>query len=335
MHNFKYKPAKNAMFTHTPQELSTIKQPAPALLLMGPTASGKTALAVSLAQALDAEIISVDSALVYRGMDIGTAKPTIAERGGIPHHLLDILDPCESYSTGQFLSQAHTLIAEIQQRGKLPILVGGTMLYFNALTQGMAELPTTDAAVRAQLDAEFAAFGKEYMHQQLAKIDPESATRIHPNDPQRIQRALEVYRLTGQSMSSLIHAAEPHELPFQPIKLVLAPHDRALLHSLIAQRFHTMLAQGLVAEVASLRQRGDLNPNLPSMRAVGYRQVWAYLQGEISHAAMIEQGIAATRQLAKRQFTWLRRETEAKFVVSGQAQLVPEVMAYLASLHCL
>lgn len=321
------------MFAHALTNAPTIQQDAPAVLLMGPTASGKTALAVSLAQALNAEIISVDSALVYRGMDIGTAKPTVAERGGITHHLLDILDPSESYSTGQFLSQAHTLIAEIQQRGKLPILVGGTMLYFNALTQGMAELPKTDAAVRAQLDSEFATFGKEYMHQQLAKIDPESAARIHPNDPQRIQRALEVYRLTGQSMSSLIHAAGTHQLPFKPIKLVLAPTDRALLHSLIAQRFHAMLAQGLVAEVERLRLRGDLNPNLPAIRAVGYRQVWAYLQGEISYAEMIEQGIAATRQLAKRQFTWLRRETEAKFFTSGQVHLVQEVMAYLASLH--
>jgi len=283
----------------------------PAIFLMGPTASGKTALSVQLAQKLNAEIISVDSALVFKGMDIGTAKPTLEERAGIPHHLIDILDPAESFSTGAFRWQALALMADITARGKLPLLVGGTMLYFNALYHGLAQLPRADDAVRAQLNAQAQAIGKEAMHAKLQLVDPVAAARIHPNDPQRVQRALEVYELTGKSMTQLHAEAQVEEIPYQKIKLIIAPRDRAVLHEKIALRFKKMLQQGLVAEVEALYQRGDLTVQMPSVRAVGYRQVWSYLEGEINAEEMQETGIIATRQLAKRQFTWLRRETDA------------------------
>jgi len=283
----------------------------PAIFLMGPTASGKTALSVQLAQKLNAEIISVDSALVFKGMDIGTAKPTLEERAGIPHHLIDILDPAESFSTGAFRRQALALMADITARGKLPLLVGGTMLYFNALYHGLAQLPSADDVVRAQLDAQAKAIGKEAMHAKLQLVDPVAAARIHPNDPQRVQRALEVYELTGKSMTQLHAEAQAEEIPYQKIKLIIAPRDRAVLHEKIALRFKLMLQQGLVAEVESLYQRGDLTVSMPSVRAVGYRQVWSYLDGEIDAEEMQETAIIATRQLAKRQFTWLRRETDA------------------------
>ncbi len=283
----------------------------PAIFLMGPTASGKTALSVQLAQKLNAEIISVDSVLVFKGMDIGTAKPTLEERAGIPHHLIDILDPAESFSTGAFRRQALALMADITARGKLPVLVGGTMLYFNGLFHGLAQLPSADDAVRAQLNAQAQAIGKEAMHAKLQLIDPVAAVRIHPNDPQRVQRALEVYELTGKSMTQLHAEAQAEEIPYQKIKLIIAPRDRAVLHEKIALRFKQMLQQGLVAEVEALYQRGDLTVQMPSVRAVGYRQVWSYLEGEINAEEMQETGIIATRQLAKRQFTWLRRETDA------------------------
>ena len=283
----------------------------PAIFLMGPTASGKTALSVQLAQKLNAEIISVDSALVFKGMDIGTAKPTLEERAGIPHHLIDILDPTESFSTGAFRRQALALMTDITARGKIPLLVGGTMLYFNALYHGLAQLPSADDAVRAQLNAQVQAIGKEAMHAKLQLVDPVAAARIHPNDPQRVQRALEVYELTGKSMTQLHAEAQVEEIPYQKIKLIIAPRDRAVLHEKIALRFKLMLQQGLVAEVEALYQRGDLTVQMPSMRAVGYRQVWSYLEGEINAEEMLETGIIATRQLAKRQFTWLRRETDA------------------------
>lgn len=297
---------------------------------MGPTASGKTALSVRLAEALDAEIISVDSALVYRGMDIGTAKPTEAERCGIAHHLIDIVDPSKAFSTGQFRSRALELIADISARGKLPLLTGGTMLYFNALNHGLAQLPPADAAVRAELDKELERIGKEAMHRRLAQIDPESAARIHPNDPQRVQRALEVYRLTGRTLTELFSEAEVQPLPFRAIKLVIAPSDRKLLHEIIARRFHQMLENGLVEEVEMLYRRGDLSEKMPSIRAVGYRQVWSYLQGEYYHAAMIEKAIVATRQLAKRQFTWLRRETQAQTLISGDPKALDRALRYIA-----
>lgn len=300
----------------------------PAIFLMGPTASGKTALAVQLAQRLGGEIISVDSALVYRGMDIGTAKPTLAERGGVAHHLIDILDPSAAYSTGQFRSQALALMADISQRGKIPLLVGGTMLYFNALLQGLAVLPAADQTIRAQLDEDLLRYGKDALHRRLAEVDPIAAARIHPNDPQRIQRALEVYALSGKPLSAFF-ADNAAELPYQPIKLLIAPHDRKILHELIAQRFLQMLKQGLIKEVQALYLRGDLNAAMPAIRAVGYRQVWAYLQGEEDYSGMTEKAIIATRQLAKRQFTWLRRETDAFALQTGAADVLATALAYI------
>jgi tRNA dimethylallyltransferase len=301
----------------------------PVIFLMGPTASGKTTLSVQLAQALNGEIISVDSALVYRGMDIGTAKPTLVERSGIPHHLIDILDPTEAFSTGQFRNKALALLADISQRGKIPILVGGTMLYFNALNNGLAELPGADPAIRAKLDENLKTLGKEALHQRLAGIDPESAARIHPNDPQRIQRALEVYEITGKPLTAYFSDAQKNEFPYQKIKLIVAPKDRQTLHEIIAKRFNIMLEQGFIEEVEALYRRGDLTETMPSIRAVGYRQVWAYLQGEYDKATMAEKGIIATRQLAKRQFTWLRREIDAFMLQSDQPELLQSALAII------
>jgi tRNA dimethylallyltransferase len=298
----------------------------PAIFLMGPTASGKTALSVQLAHALGGEIISVDSALVFKGMDIGTAKPTLEERGGIPHHLIDILDPSESFSTGQFRTQALALMDAITRRGKIPILAGGTMLYFNALLNGLAVLPEANPAIRAKLDQDLEQLGKEALHQRLTQIDPLAAARIHPNDPQRIQRALEVYEISGKPLSSYFIKAQGGDLPYQKIKLIIAPPDRKILHDIIAQRFRNMLEQGFINEVETLYHRGDLTEKMPSIRAVGYRQVWAYLQGEDDLETMTEKAIIATRQLAKRQFTWLRRETDAINFQTGQADLLQKVL---------
>jgi tRNA dimethylallyltransferase len=297
---------------------------------MGPTASGKSALAVQLAHALNGEIISVDSALVFKGMDIGTAKPTLEERQGIVHHLIDIIEPSEVFSTGQFRNKALSLMADISQRGKLPILVGGTMLYFNALSHGLAVLPPADPVIRAQLDLDLIELGKEVLHQRLAVVDPIAAARIHPNDPQRVQRALEVYAISGQSLTSFFTAEPAHTLPYQVIKLIIAPSDRKILHGVIAERFMKMLQQGFIDEVEVFYRRGDLNETMPAIRAVGYRQAWSYLQGEIDQSTMIETAIIATRQLAKRQFTWLRKETEAIHFQTGQADLLVEVLATLA-----
>jgi len=293
---------------------------------MGPTASGKTALAVQLAQVLNGEIISVDSALVFRDMDIGTAKPTLAERGDIVHHLIDILDPAESFSTGQFRKLALELMADITERGKLPILVGGTMLYFNALNSGLAVLPEADASIRVKLDEELALLGKEALHQRLAQVDPQAAARIHPNDPQRVQRALEVYEISGQPLTSFFTEAQSQPIPYNITKLIIAPEDRKILHAVIAKRFQQMLQQGLIEEVEKLFARGDLTEQLPAIRAVGYRQVWSYLQGEYDLETMAEKAIAATRQLAKRQFTWLRKETDAQHFQTGQADLLKAVL---------
>ena len=299
----------------------------PAIFLMGPTASGKTALSVQLAQALNGEIISVDSALVFKGMDIGTAKPSLDERGGIPHYLIDILDPAEAFSTGQFRKQALALMDDISRRGKTPILVGGTMLYFNALNSGLALLPEADPDIRAKLDRDLEQLGKEALHQRLARIDPESAARIHPNDPQRVQRALEVYEISGKPLTSFFAEAEAQDIPYRRIKLIIAPQDRKILHDIIARRFKHMLAQGFIDEVAALYQRGDLTEKMPSIRAVGYRQAWSYLQGEYDLETMTEKAIVATRQLAKRQFTWLRRETDAANFLTGQRDLLSKVLA--------
>jgi len=298
---------------------------------MGPTASGKTALSVQLAHALGGEIISVDSALVFKGMDIGTAKPTLEERGGIPHHLIDILDPSESFSTGQFRTRALALMDEISRRGKIPILVGGTMLYFNALLNGLAVLPEANSAIRAKLDQDLKQLGKDALYQRLAQIDPLAAARIHPNDPQRIQRALEVYEISGKPLSSFFKADQGEDLPYQKIKLIIAPPDRKILHDIIAQRFRNMLEQGFINEVKTLYLRGDLTEKMPSIRAVGYRQVWTYLQGEDDLETMTEKAIIATRQLAKRQFTWLRRETDAISFQTGQADLLQKVLTVVMS----
>ncbi len=298
----------------------------PAIFLMGPTASGKSRLAVQIAQQIDAEIISVDSALVYRGMDIGTAKPTVRERGGIQHHLIDILDPSEAFSSGQFRSQALRLMHEISRRGRIPLLTGGTMLYFNALLHGLAELPVANDTIRKNLHEQALRHGNAYLHDRLKQVDPEAAVRIHPNDPQRVQRALEVYELSGIPLSLLQKQAQSRQLPYQAIKLVIAPADRALLHEKITLRFHAMLEQGLLEEVRRLYQRGDLTENKPAIRAVGYRQVWCHLQGQYDFNTMTEKAIVATRQLAKRQFTWLRRETDALWFYTEKNDIPADVL---------
>jgi tRNA dimethylallyltransferase len=279
----------------------------PAIFLMGPTASGKTGLAVELAQRFPIELISVDSALIYRDMDIGTAKPDAATLARAPHHLIDIILPTASYSAAQFRSDALRLMAEITARGNIPLLVGGTMLYFKALEGGLSDLPKADAEVRRQLEEEAAQTGWPALHRKLALVDAETAARLEPADSQRIQRALEVYLLTGQPMSSLFRAAPEEPFPYRLLKIALLPSDRSLLHMRIAQRFDVMLEQGLVDEVTHLRGLyPGLHPSLPSMRCVGYRQVWQHLEGELDSPTMRAQGIAATRQLAKRQMTWLR-----------------------------
>ena len=272
---------------------------------MGPTASGKTALAVSLVERFPLEIVSVDSALVYRGMDIGSAKPDAATLARAPHHLLDIRDPTDAYSAAAFCDDARRLMTDIVARGRVPLLVGGTMLYFRALLRGLDDLPRADAALRKKLEAEAAARGWPALHADLAKVDPVTAARLAPNDSQRIGRALEIFRLTGTPMSALLDRAQS-EFPYRVLQLALIPSDRAVLHQRIAARFDAMLAEGLVDEVEFLRRAYALSPDLPAMRAVGYRQAWAYLDGDIDMKALREQGIAATRQLAKRQLTWLR-----------------------------
>lgn len=276
--------------------------------IMGPTASGKTAAALAIAQRLPCEIISVDSALIYRGMDIGTAKPSAEELAAVPHHLIDIRDPSEAYSVMQFREDALRLITDIHSRGRLPLLVGGTMLYFKGLRDGLDELPQADLALRAQLDMEAMRHGIPALHARLKELDPVTAERLKPNDSQRIQRALEIIALTGKPMSEQLARTQPAPLPFDLTSFALEPSDRAALHERIAHRFDQMLQSqpGLLDEVRALKARPDLHPGLPSMRCVGYRQAWEYLEGQISEADLREKGIAATRQLAKRQLTWLR-----------------------------
>ncbi len=285
--------------------MTTADRP-PAIFLMGPTAAGKSGIALRLAECLPLEIISVDSALVYRGMDIGTAKPDAAERARVPHHLIDIADPEEIYSAGRFRDDAVGAIEAIRARGRVPLLTGGTMLYFRALAEGLGPLPRADAAVRAELEREWQQAGLGALHAELARVDPEAGARIHRNDPQRIQRALEVYRITGRPISTFLreHAAEP--LNACVLRIALAPAERERLHARIAARFDAMLEAGLVDEVRALRARPGLHGDLPSMAAVGYRQAWQYLDGELDAAGLRERGIVATRQLAKRQLTWLR-----------------------------
>ncbi|AXK38029.1 tRNA (adenosine(37)-N6)-dimethylallyltransferase MiaA [Crenobacter cavernae] len=305
-----------------------MKPPLPALFLMGPTASGKTALAVALAQQLDGEVVSVDSALVYRGMDIGTAKPTRDEMAGVPHHLIDIIDPTDSYSAAQFHADAMALIEDIAVRGKLPILAGGTMLYFKALEEGLSDLPQADAQVRARLDAEAAERGWPALHQRLAELDAATAARLAPADSQRIQRALEVWELSGKPMSELIARGREGAPALNLLKLALLPHDRAWLHARIALRFEKMLEAGFLAEVEALRERWtSLSLELPSMRCVGYRQAWEYLDGQIDRTGLIAKGVAATRQLAKRQLTWMRSMENLVEIDCQQADLVAPALA--------
>ncbi len=273
---------------------------------MGPTASGKTALAIELMQHGPFEIISVDSALIYRQMDIGTAKPDAAELQQAPHRLISFLDPAESYSVGDFRKDALREMADITAAGNIPLLVGGTMMYFKMLKEGMAKLPAADDKIRAQIEAEAAAEGWPAIHARLQQVDPKTAARLHPTDTQRLERALEVYRISGKPLSQWHQEQTAEELPYRVCEMAIAPDNRSVLHQRIALRFQQMIEQGFQAEVKALYQRGDLDPSMPSMRAVGYRQMWDFLAGRLSHDEMIERGIIATRQLAKRQLTWLR-----------------------------
>jgi tRNA dimethylallyltransferase len=295
---------------------------------MGPTAAGKTDLALELAKRFPVEIISVDSALVYRGMDIGTAKPEPEILRDYPHHLVDILDPTERYSAGNFREDALRLMSDITARGKIPLLVGGTMLYFKALQQGLSDLPSADAEIRAQLEAEVEQFGLSHLHERLSKVDPVSAARIHINDPQRIQRALEVYEITGQSMTELTKGSQK-SLPYNVIKVIVSPEDRAVLHQRIADRYKTMMSAGFVDEVKALFERADCHVDLPAIRAVGYRQAWAYLEGEYDQDTLVEKAIIATRQMAKRQLTWLRAQQDGIWFDSGSGLPVDQVVSYV------
>ena len=281
-----------------------------AIFIMGPTGTGKTDLAVELRKHFPIEIISVDSALVYKGLDIGSAKPDAATLAEAPHRLIDFLDPSQPYSAAEFREDALREMADITAHGKIPLLVGGTMLYFRALEYGLSALPPANPAIRARLEAEAATHGWQALHDRLASIDPLAAQRIHPNDPQRLQRALEVFELTGQSLTELQQAEWHEACPYQLLKIALIPEDRGWLHARLVQRFDQMLQQGVVDEVRKLLVRGDLDTHLPAIRAVGYRQIWDYLINEIDYTQMRDRAIVATRQLAKRQMTWLRSEKD-------------------------
>jgi len=295
------------------------------MFLMGPTASGKSGLAVQLARRYPVEIVSVDSAQVYRGMDIGTAKPSRELRAVVPHHLVDILEPSRPYSAGRFRGDALACIEAILARRRVPLLVGGTMLYFRALQGKVDDLPPADPAAREALRDEARRVGWEALHRRLAEIDPEAAARIHRNDPQRIQRALELHRLTGYGPTELYRRQGAQSAEYRITRVIVSPSSRALLHQRIAQRFHEMLEQGFIDEVRALRARPDLAPEMPSMRAVGYRQLWQYLDGRRTRDEAIARGVAATRQLAKRQLTWLRREPDAVWLDSDDPGLPAKV----------
>jgi tRNA dimethylallyltransferase len=313
--------------------MATPANPEPRVLaLAGPTASGKTAAAVAIALEFGAEIISVDSALVYRGMDIGTAKPTMSERGGVPHHLVDIRDPREPFSAAEFAADASGVIAQIHARGKMALLAGGTMLYFKALFEGLAAMPPADAAVRAELESQAAAHGWPSLHAELAKVDPATAQRLAPNDAQRIQRALEVFKVSGQPLSAFHDGPRAALHSWDDVPLFsLEPADRTWLHARIAQRFDAMLEAGFIDEVMALRARGDLHADLPSMRCVGYRQAWELLDARqrgapLPLAELREKGIAATRQLAKRQLTWLRGMPGRRVIACDAADAQQELL---------
>lgn len=304
------------------------KQPA-AVFIMGPTASGKTDLAIELVKHYPFEIISVDSALVYKGMNIGTAKPGKDELAVAPHRLIDFLDPAQAYSTASFREDALAAMADIHARSKIPLLVGGSMLYHRSLLYGLSELPKADKAIRSRLDAEAIRYGAEFMHQKLMAIDPDAARKIHPNDPQRVQRALEVYEISGKTMTRLQQENLAEALPWDVYKIIVAPRSRDLLRERIAIRFNNMIEQGFIEEVQGLFERGDLDLSLPSMRAVGYRQVWEYLEGKMDKAQMIERGITITRQFAKRQMTWLRREEDALWIATEDNDIFEQAVHHL------
>ncbi|MDH5484797.1 MAG: tRNA (adenosine(37)-N6)-dimethylallyltransferase MiaA [Gammaproteobacteria bacterium] len=301
-----------------------------AIFIMGPTASGKTDLAIECLQHFPCDIISVDSALVYRQMDIGTAKPDAATLQAAPHQLIDLIEPDQAYSAAQFREDALREMAASTHRGRIPLLVGGTMLYYKALQDGLSVLPAASPEVRESLEQEARAQGWQHMHDKLAVIDPVSAARIHPNDPQRIQRALEVYEVSGKTLTQFWAEQTAQALPYDVIKIALVPDDREYLRQRIADRFKVMLELGFVAEVETLRARGDLNLDMPSMRCVGYRQVWEYLDGKMDYEEMIVKAITATRQLAKRQLTWLRKEQMCNFFDVNKANF-PEIVKNLKS----
>ncbi len=310
----------------------SVKKSLAVVFIMGPTASGKTSLAIELvkqSQTHSFEIISVDSALIYKGMDIGTAKPSHQELEIAPHHLIDFLDPALSYSVADFRRDALAKIEDIHSRNKIPLLVGGTMLYHRALLYGLSQLPSSDNQIRQDLNRIIAEKGSNYLHQQLSLIDPVSARKIHPNDPQRIQRALEVYQITAIPMSVLQQQSRQQVLQFPVYKIVICPENRELLREKIAIRFQQMIDAGFIDEVKKLYQRDDLSLNLPSMRAVGYRQVWEYLEGRISYDEMFERAINVTRQFAKRQMTWLRKEQSALWLESSNSENPERVYKFL------
>lgn len=312
---------------------------------MGPTASGKTDLAIGLRQHLPVDLISVDSALVYRGLDIGSAKPSAEELALAPHRLLDIRDPAQPYSAAEFREDALREIRDIHGQGRIPLLVGGTMMYFKALLEGMADMPAADECIRADIDREAQLHGWDYVHEQLAKVDPQAAAQIHPNHSQRLSRALEVFRVSGKTMTQLREQqdrqAQDLRNAYDVIQIAIAPRDRKVLHARIARRYELMLEQGFIQEVQGLIDRGDLHSELPAVRAVGYRQVWEFLHGEYDHEQMIARGVAATRQLAKRQLTWLRGWEDLKWVLtdteSGENRpkelLIHEILNLLSQEH--
>lgn len=301
----------------------------PAIFLMGPTASGKTDLAIELCQRLPVDIISVDSAMIYKEMDIGTAKPTAEELAAAPHRLIDILDPAQAYSAADFRRDALNEMQAITSKGRIPLLVGGTMLYYKALLEGLSPLPSADPEVRKQIEQEAQSIGWHELHRQLSEIDPVAAERIHPNDPQRLSRALEVYRIAGETLTELTkRKSEP--LPFAVTQFAISPDDRSVLHQRIERRFHLMLQAGFEQEVRALFQRGDLHPDLPSIRCVGYRQMWSFIAGEDEYQGMVDKGVAATRQLAKRQITWLRSWSDLNWLNSAELNNVDKMLQRLA-----
>jgi len=309
------------------QSIKELNQP-PVICLMGPTASGKTALAMALQEALPCDIVSVDSALIYREMDIGTAKPTQDELAKYPHRLINLRDATESYSAADFCRDALAEIAEIRSNNRIPLLVGGTMMYFKSLIEGISPLPTADPEIRKAIESEALAKGWQVLHDQLTEIDPVSAERIHPNDPQRITRALEVYRLTGNTLTQLTQI-KGDKLGGNVLQLAITPKERSTLHERIELRYQQMIDMGFEQEVVKLRTRGDLHQDLPSIRCVGYRQMWQYLDGEFDHDEMIFRGVCATRQLAKRQLTWLRNWPDLHWLTTDDKSNLAQVLSLL------